>query len=369
LILVFTSLSYQLSAQKKQKAFIDTLDNALDVSYYLSNLNGLLPIVSPITEPAVGYGAVAAGLFFIEKKEKKEKKFQIPDIAAVAGGYTESATWFAGGGYIGFWKDDRIRYRGVFGYGDIKLKYYGNGSEFLANHPAKFNIHSIFFLQQLVFRLGESDFLLGGKYQLGKSKITFLENSPFPIIKPQELEFTNSGIGLIAEYESLNTIFSPTKGIRANITYNQFLTVLGGDRDFGVLSAYFIYHHHIIKDRWHGAYRTETQFSVGKTPFYMKPFVFLRGVPAMRYQGQLTALIETEQEFSLTKRWSLVGFGGYGHAFKDFDNMDIGSDAWSAGAGFRYMIARLFGLKMGVDVARGPEQWALYVVFGNSWIR
>ncbi|MBP2689588.1 MAG: hypothetical protein H6Q83_1775, partial [Deltaproteobacteria bacterium] len=26
-----------------------------------------------------------------------------------------------------------------------------------------------------------------------------------------------------------------------------------------------------------------------------------------------------------------------------------------------------FGLQMGVDVARGPEQWAIYVVFGNSW--
>ena len=29
--------------------------------------------------------------------------------------------------------------------------------------------------------------------------------------------------------------------------------------------------------------------------------------------------------------------------------------------------AREFGLQMGIDVARGPEQWAIYVVFGNSW--
>ncbi len=52
-------------AQKKQRALVDTLDNALDVSYYLNNLHGFLPIVSPITEPAVGYGAALAGLFFI----------------------------------------------------------------------------------------------------------------------------------------------------------------------------------------------------------------------------------------------------------------------------------------------------------------
>jgi hypothetical protein len=41
--------------------------------------------------------------------------------------------------------------------------------------------------------------------------------------------------------------------------------------------------------------------------------------------------------------------------------------AWSAGTGFRYLVARQFGVRMGLDVARGPEQWAAYVVFGNSW--
>ena len=44
---------------------------------------------------------------------------------------------------------------------------------------------------------------------------------------------------------------------------------------------------------------------------------------------------------------------------------DIG--VWNAGGGFRYLTAREFGLQMGIDVARGPEQWAIYVVFGNSW--
>jgi len=40
---------------------------------------------------------------------------------------------------------------------------------------------------------------------------------------------------------------------------------------------------------------------------------------------------------------------------------------WNAGGGFRYLTAREFGLQMGIDVARGPETWAIYVVFGNSW--
>jgi len=218
LLLGFSNVSF---AQKKQKAFIDTLDHALDISYYLHNLHGLLPIISPITEPAVGYGAAGAGLFFIPKKDDR-KGFKMPDIVALAGGYTENKTWFTGLGYAGFWNKDHIRYRGVVGYGNIKLKYYGNGGEFLAKHPVQFSIESLFILQQAIFRIGNSNFLLGGKYIFAKSKVSFDRDRILPV-NPRDLELTNSGLGLIAEYETLNNIFSPTKGIRSNLTYSQFL--------------------------------------------------------------------------------------------------------------------------------------------------
>ena len=369
LMLTFTvGISNHSFAQKQQKAFIDTLDNALDISYYLKNLHGLLPIISPITEPAVGYGAAAAGLFFIPKKEDDRKGFKMPDVAGIAGGYTENATWFTGAGYAGFWNKDRIRYRGILGYGSIKLKYYGKGSDFLAKHPMNFTIESLFFLQQMVFRIGESRFLLGGKYQFGKSKVSFGNESILPV-DPRDVEMTNSGIGLIAEYESLNNIFSPTKGIRSNLTYDQFLEFLGGDRDFGRLTYFFLDYFNVIKNHWNSGLRFESQLSLGNVPFYMQPFVYLRGVPAMRYQGEFTALVETEQEVILSKRWSLVAYGGVGHAFKSLDELSIGTSAWNVGTGFRYLIARTFGLKMGLDIARGPEQYAIYVVIGNSWLK
>jgi len=50
-----------------------------------------------------------------------------------------------------------------------------------------------------------------------------------------------------------------------------------------------------------------------------------------------------------------------------FDALQDAETVWNAGGGFRYLTAREFGLHMGIDVARGPEQWAIYVVFGNSW--
>ena len=355
-------------AQKKQSAIRDTLDNAIDISYYLNNLHGVLPIISPITEPAVGFGAAVAGLYFVPKKDTSRQGFKMPDIVAVAGGLTENKTWFAGGGYIGFWNKDRIRYRGVIGYGEINLKYYGKGGGVLGEHPIDFTINSLFFLQQVLFRLGETRFLLGGKYQLGLSKTTLFKDAEWDFINPRDKDLTNSGIGVIAEYENFNNIFSPSKGLRVNVTYDQFLEFLGSDLQYGRLTLYGLYYHPITSF-WTAGFRMETRLAIGDPPFYMMPFVILRGVPAMRYQGEYTVLLETEQEFSLTKRWSLVGFGGYGHAYASLDDFSKYSPAWNAGGGFRYLLARLFGLKMGLDVARGPEQWAVYVVFGSSWMR
>lgn len=42
--------------------------------------------------------------------------------------------------------------------------------------------------------------------------------------------------------------------------------------------------------------------------------------------------------------------------------------SWSSGGGFRYLLARLLGARASIDLALGPEQWAIYVVFGKSWL-
>jgi len=361
------SIPFNCVAQNKEKLklFIDSLDNALDLSNYLYNLHGFLPVISPITEPAVGYGAALAGLFFIPKKSTGQEKFQMPDIVGIAVGLTENGTWFGGAGYAGFWKKDHVRYRGIVGYGDVNLKYYGAGNNPVPENGLEFNISSYFFLQQAIFRLGESNFFLGGKYQLGKSTVTAFEES---IIPDEDIDLINSGIGLIAEYENFNNILSPTKGLRVNLSYDQYLEGLGSDRDFGRFT-FFSHYYFPVNEYWVPGFRVEAQLATGAPPFYMLPFINLRGVPAMRYQGELTALVETEQLFMLTKRWGIVGFAGYGKAFNSSDELSDGSSAWNAGTGFRYLIARLLGLKMGMDIARGPEDWAIYVVVGSSWLK
>ena len=352
-------------AQEKPKLFKDSIDDAFDISHYLYDLHGLLPVISPITEPAVGYGAAASLLYFIPKEKSETKKFQMPDIVAGFGGYTENSTWFAGGAYIGFWNDDRVRYRGVLGYGDVKLKFYGVG-DLPINQAIDFNLNLTIFLQQAIVRLKESNFFIGGKYQFVNTNVLAFEELNIPGLNPLDEQLVSSGVALITEFENFDNILSPSKGTRVHLSYEQNLEFLGGDRDYGRLT-FFTYYYMPISRKWVSGFRVDSQLATGSPPFYALPFVSLRGVPAMRYQGELTALVETEQSYNLTPRWSIVGFAGMGTAFDNVQEMNADDLVWNAGGGFRYMIARMLGLKMGLDVARGPEDWAVYVVFGSSW--
>ena len=69
LLLVSLVSNFGGFGQEKQKVFKDTLDGSFDISNYMYNLHGLLPIVAPITEPAVGFGASIATLYFIPKEK------------------------------------------------------------------------------------------------------------------------------------------------------------------------------------------------------------------------------------------------------------------------------------------------------------
>jgi hypothetical protein len=49
--------------------------------------------------------------------------------------------------------------------------------------------------------------------------------------------------------------------------------------------------------------------------------------------------------------------------------MIFGTTVWNVGGGIRYRIARLLVLQMGIDVARGPEDWVFNIVSGNAWLK
>ena len=115
--------------------------------------------------------------------------------------------------------------------------------------------------------------------------------------------------------------------------------------------------------------RADYQQSSDGAPFFVRPFIALRGIPAMRYPGNKVIQSEIEARWQFYGRWSVVAFGGVGQARIDEGPAQRDKTAGGGGVGFRYELARKFGLHAGVDVARGPEDTAVYLQIGSAWFR
>ena len=93
-------------------------------------------------------------------------------------------------------------------------------------------------------------------------------------------------------------------------------------------------------DRWTLGLRGDYQWASEGTPFFLRPYIKLRGVEAMRYQGDDMASVEVEARWQARGRWSLVGAAGYGSARTERALYSATRDIVSGAVGFRYELAR-----------------------------
>lgn len=351
-------------AQGFRENFIDTLDSALDLSQWMANFYGAVPIATLITEPAVGYG-VAGGLIFIHrnKKELAQGIKSPPSVSAVGGLYTENGTWGTFLFHNGIWKQDHLRYLGAVGYVSANLAYYRD-VPLLGEAKFDFNLEGAFLLQELAWRLGESRVFAGGRYSIFGSSSRFNTDLDLPV-EPRQLDLNIGALGPVAFYDQRDNTFTPNKGIYSKATYGFYHEYFGSDQEFHRLDYFFTGFSQTGKLTW--GLRADARVAYGDVAFYSQPYVILRGVPVMRYQDRRVVVFETEERWDFSFRWSLVGFVGAGKAFPDADRWHDKDWVYSYGGGFRYKLARLFKTYAGVDVGKGPEDWAVYIQFGHYW--
>ena len=89
--------------------FLEPEDGQLDLSYFLENARGFLPIPIVITEPAIGYGGGLAGMFVRPRKEAGSEGWSRPNLSAVGGFATENGTKGAFAADASRWLEGRLR--------------------------------------------------------------------------------------------------------------------------------------------------------------------------------------------------------------------------------------------------------------------
>lgn len=341
--------------------FVDEEDGMVDFSNFLAK-GGFIPVPIIITEPVVdgGFGLAAA---FLTVPKDNPRQVSRRFVAAFKTGNGSTGGVYFDAGYA---FDGRLNYRLGIGRGNFKLE----GFPSFAPQGVEYTNHYKYgIMGSALWKIGQGGWSAGPIFDFRKLD----SGIAIPGLPERfERDFNNTlktgALGLGAHFDSRNNSLTPTSGINAYVEGKANRGAFGSDRDYEDYDVHF-YGFARISPALRGSLKVEFDGIRGDYPSYFAPAITLRGVQAIRYQGQNVVSSEAELVWELSSRWSLVAFGGVGAT--DAGSRRIFDDSGfvaSGGAGFRYRLARKFGLDAGLDFAYGPGGSVFYVQFGHAWM-
>jgi hypothetical protein len=386
--------------------FNDPDDGQFDLGHALRSETGMVPVPDVIAEPAIGYGLGLAALVFSEpvgdtasstearpspgptsnpsatpnpdatsspELTPSSNGLQSPDAAPAAakapppsltgiGAFaTGTHNWGTGLLHFHTWDDDRIRYLGMLGWADLHLNYYGP----IGVTKNAYQLSGVALSQQVLFRIGDTPWYVGPRYAFSSSSTRFDGSVP-QSIENYERTVRIGKAGVVVDYDTRDNLFDPNQGTYAEMEAELARAIFGSEADFEMESAR-VFHWFALSKTWVLGLRAAAGFSQGNVPFFAQPYVDLRGVAHTRFQDRDEVTGELELRYYVTPRWSVLGFGGVGRAYGGLHSFTNAPIAYGVGTGFRYLIVRKLGMTIGIDIAHGPEQNAIYVQIGSAW--
>jgi hypothetical protein len=355
--------------EEEPSLFRSKEDGWFDVGGFLDTQFGFLPIVVPITEPAVGYGAAGGVAFLSRPLGEVREGFGRPNVTFVGGLATENGTEGLMAGDLRHWMDDRLQTLVAVADMSVNLDFFGVGADAgLDGHHLSYNLQPTGGFAQARLRLGESRAWAGLSYGLAAVAVDFDDPGGTTGLPEDSDDSTEAGLTPSLSFDSRDNMFTPVHGTYLEGSWGLFDEALGGDHEFQRAGLLGLQYFELDPDLYLGL-RAELDATFGDAPFYLQPYIALRGAPAMRYQGEQTAVLESELRWRFWNRWSAIGFLGTGSAWNDMDQFDDKQSVVTGGTGFRYEIARDYRLHLGLDVAFGPDGAAVYVQVGSAWAR
>jgi outer membrane protein assembly factor BamA len=307
-------------------------------------------------------------LIFIDRNASADDGTPVrPNLAAVGGFGTENGSDGYFGGHIGHWRDGRLRTVVALADADVNLDFFGLGNRTAprgSDDGLDYTISATGGVVGASYQPWRWPVWIGARYAAASTHVRARDEALLGLVDSDDLDLRLAALTPSVTYDSRDNNFTTTRGAYLDLSVPLFRDELGSDREFELLKVAAQYFHP-LSDRTFGGIRAGWRDSTSDTPFFLRPYVALRGVQAMRYQGESVVEAEAELRWQWRPRWSFVAFAGAGVA----ETSDGDENVAAGGAGFRYLIARTYGLHLGMDVAWGPDDPVLYVIFGSAWAR
>lgn len=319
----------------------------------------------PLSDPTLGSGLVAAGLYF-HAQTAEEAKVQPATLTAAFALATDNGSRVAGVAHASYWDADRWRFSGIAGYGHLNLDFFGAGSLTAPQEAsARWTVDATIVHPKL-YRQFDDHWYAGAQMRYVDARQTF--GTATGIAVPLAENITSVGAGLMIERDTRDNQFNAYSGslFQFDALFNR--TGLGSDGDYNAVTVrwrtYFSLSSTLVL-----AVDTRGCSRTGEVPLFDACFLQLRGFPLTRYIGNAMAIAQAEFRWRVAGPVGLVAFAGMGTVASRPGELrfDPASAAIGYGVGVRYMLLDSQRINLSVDLARGGGSNALYVSVAEAF--
>jgi len=292
----------------------------------------------------------------------------------VYGFYAENTTWIGAVFQEGFFKQNKYWYSLLYATGDFKFRFYPDipigDRNYYINYSTQFHIIKADFLRKL-----KKGFYVGLQYKFSNYKTTFQLNKGDSLELPSYTENGRySGLGPIFSFDTRDHKLTPTNGWYSNFSFLFYRNALGSDADYQTvefdLNKYFqLSEGSILATRFY-AYvgwediPFEQQAILG---FAGKRGNDVRGYSSGRYRGSQLYDVQAEYRWTFKGRWGLVGFGSLSLVGNDADEISENGLLPAIGAGVRFNAAVDRNVNIGLDLAKGKNDYGIYFIVSEAF--
>lgn len=331
-----------------------------------------LPLPIFITEPAIGEG-IGAGLVYFHKKDVIERPKVLtgttlartarrsrppPTATGVFAAYTNNDTAGVGIGHARSMRNDKYRFVGAAAQMRV------NAATFISDIPFDFELDGNLAFAGLKRRIGESNVFLGVSISVLDADVAFkLDSGGTLPLSLSDFGFTSVGIAGSAAYDARDDTMMPSSGQLIDLTAWWYDDAIGSDFNYST-ARLKVNSFHQLHERFVLGLRFDVSTVRGSPPFFAIPYVSIRGIPALRYQGDTAGVVEIEGRFTLSERWGAIAFAGTGYT-ESLATQDTDINAF--GIGVRFKAIKQHNVWVGLDLAKGPEDYAWYLQVGHPW--
>jgi outer membrane protein assembly factor BamA len=316
----------------------------------------------PIANPTVGNGLAIAGLLLYELDPESPAS-----STALAAGYTDSDSWGVGFLQEANFARDTWRFSGGMALALARYDLYVPeiSDDFFFTTEQRLTGGMAQILRRVTSRL-----YAGVRYQ--RALVVFpSENIPQPLIPEDGLRLNIGGLGVIAEWDSRDNGYQPSKGSYATLRSNFARDEFGSDTSYNTYG--------LALNHFRRGFRAQDVFAMRmslcvvseETPFFERcqfgSSNDLRGYAVGRYYDDAMYAAQVEYRAPLWKRLGAVAFAGVGAVAGSFPDLDTADSLSAVGIGLRYLAAPEQRVNVSVDFAFGRDESALYVYIGEAF--